>query len=237
MKSMLYIALAVNGFTAYATQTIYDQDTKANRVSVYQYGPVAQIMVPNTSSISYIESIVTLSSVQAQCHQAALYNDITNSKVADLTVSFPAVYGNIPIRSAEAEKPIRLSCTRGNDSFIVHHKVPAAPTITWSSDVIASDWADNSCVRRDCPTYPGYFSDVQYSAQILVNNNANDGTCSTINHVGQTPDLLPDYLHSTPIQSNHFSPSGKAIYDANGEYLVTRIVCKNAGGTRVGGPC
>ncbi|WP_283235230.1 hypothetical protein [Pseudoalteromonas citrea] len=37
MKSMLYIALAVNGFTAYATQTIYDQDTQANRVSVYQY--------------------------------------------------------------------------------------------------------------------------------------------------------------------------------------------------------
>ncbi|TMP37853.1 hypothetical protein CWB96_21780 [Pseudoalteromonas citrea] len=234
MKSMFYVALAACGFCAQATQTIYDQDTKANRVSDYQYGPVAQIMVPNTSSISYIESIVTLSSVEAQCNEAALYNDTTNSKIADLTVSFPAVYGNIPTGFAQAEKSIRLSCTQGNDSFIVHHKVPAAPTITWSSDVVASGWADNSCVGRDCPTYPGYFSDVQYSAQILVNNNADDGTCSTINHVGQAPDLLPGYQHSTPINSNHFAPSGKAIYDANGGYLVTRIICQNAGGTTVG---
>ena len=226
MKKITLLAMAFFGFSAQATQTIYDQDSQANHITSYSFGPVARVQV-NTSTADYIEALVIVASSDVSCQQAALYNDRQDTKIVDLDARSPVFTGALPRGNEAFEKSIRIHCTQGDETFVVHHKVPAAPQIIWNSTVTAENWiypCGDHC-------YYGYFDDVEYSSQIFIDNRTDDGICYSNNYLGETPDLLLGYQESTPLHSDHFSTVGEAIYNANASVMVNEVICKNAGGT------
>ena len=205
---------------------IYDQDSQSNRVSTYTHGPVSKVEVV-TSNSRYFQGFYETQGVGAECSHVAIFDDVAGYKIGDLNISDVAFYGEVPEGNIHNAKSLRLTCQVDGVDYVVHHKVPGAPKVTLESNIVASQWQ---------PIFgrtPGHYKDVQYSASVFIDNQADDGQCYVADQVGKMPKALP--LHPEVIQfnTNHFTMDGAAYYDAYRPFLVKMIFCSNAGGTTI----
>ncbi|OCQ21398.1 hypothetical protein A7985_12340 [Pseudoalteromonas luteoviolacea] len=209
---------------ANALESIYDADSNAGRTTQFNYGPVSSVSV-QTSSSHYLAAYITTRD-QATCTSAAIYDEGGANLVSQLQVSDnKAVYGAIDAGYEALSKVLKLTCHDHNGSYLVHHKVPAAPSISYERTLDVANW-----VAAGDRT-PGYFADVTISPQLAINTYAADGLCNIVEFNAAGPKLFNGEAQVNNIHSNFFSQRAKTGYDAYSSTLVYGIKCSNAGGT------
>ncbi|TQF68003.1 hypothetical protein [Pseudoalteromonas luteoviolacea] len=210
--------------SVYALEPIYDADSSAGRTTQYSYGPVTSVSV-QTSSAHYLAAFISTSD-QASCTSAALYDEAGTTLVAQLQVSDnKAVYGNVEAGFETVSKVLKLTCHDQNRSFIVHHKVPSAPSIHYERVLEAANW------QAPGDRTPGFYADVTIVPQLAINTYAADGLCSIVEFNTAGPKLFNGESQLANIHSDFFSHRAKTGYDAYSSSLVYGIKCSNAGGT------
>ncbi|KID56017.1 hypothetical protein JF50_17020 [Pseudoalteromonas luteoviolacea] len=225
MKVIYALAAGVLAtFNTHALETIYDADSNAGKVTQYQYGPVHSILMQSTSS-HYFTAFFDTSS-QATCSEAALFDEISGALLTQLTVADnKVIYGAVEQGNETSAKVIKLTCHDDNRSYLVHHKVPAAPAIHLDRTLLFDNWKEGG-------RYPGYYQSVTMDTQLSVNTFAPDGECRVVKFGnGGVPGLFNGQTSVSNIHSDVFTHSGKALYDAYSSSLTYAIRCTNSGGT------
>ncbi|KZN69771.1 hypothetical protein [Pseudoalteromonas luteoviolacea] len=209
---------------AYALESIYDADSSAGRTTQFNYGPVSSVSV-QTSSSHYLAAYVTTRN-QATCTSAALYDEAGTNLVSQLQISDnKAVFGSIDMGYETLPKVLKLTCYDNNHSYLVHHKVPAAPSINYERTLDVANWV--SAGDRT----PGYYADVTLSPQLAINTFVADGLCNVVEFNAVGPKLFNGESQVNNIHSDFYSQHAKTGYDAYSSTLVYGIKCSNAGGT------
>ncbi|MDK2596055.1 hypothetical protein [Pseudoalteromonas obscura] len=209
----------------YALEPIYDADSNSGRTTQYNHGPVKSVMV-QTSSAHYFAAYLTLND-QASCADAGLYNEAGNKLIAQLNVADnKSVSGPVAEGHETLAKVLKVTCYDAEgSSYSVHHKVPAAPAITYDRAMQFDNW--NVGGGR----VPGYFESVHLTTQLSVNTFAPDGQCSILRFPnGDVPALFNGKFSVENVHSNFYSHGGKVAYDAYSSSLTYAIKCVNAGG-------
>lgn len=225
MKVIHALAVGVLAtFNAHALETIYDADSNAGKVTQYPYGPVHSILMQSTSSHYFTAFFDT--SNQATCSEAALFDEISGAFLTQLTVADnKVIYGAVEQGNETVAKVIKLTCHDDNRSYLVHHKVPAAPSIHLDRTLLFDNWKEEG-------RYPGYYQSVTMDTQLSVNTFAPDGECRVVKFGnGSVPGLFNGQTSVINIHSDVFTHSGKALYDAYSSSLTYAIRCTNSGGT------
>lgn len=225
MKRTCLLAITAMCFSTQAAQTIYDEDTKAERTTIYSSGPVQQMTT--LSSSAYSMQIHYTTKDYVSCPQAAVYDEATDQLISDFYASNQVITGSIPPGLEKTEKSLRLNCEYTNgEKYTIHHKIPAVPNIQWESQLTPENLVPASAYN------PSYYQELNYDSQVLFNNHVGDGECVAGNNVGTTPLLLGDSNRVTNRVSDYFVTSGQAYYqDIRTPYLVSELICKTAGGT------
>lgn len=221
MKTILPLALFAISSSTFALEVIYDEDAAAGVTSKYTHGPINEVIM-NTRSTQYIEARYILDAKDNLCTKATLLDEQTWNVIAQLQIIDNAVAtGSVPEGYETKDKSLQLDCSAGEKEYSVHHKIPAAPKITWDASVNVSDWTDGGFK-------PGYYNDIDYTSNVGIDNNAPDGRCF-FETMGQssTPNVIKDKNNLVPFSYEQFNVQGKA---EGSEYLVSQIVCRNAGG-------
>ncbi|KZN43781.1 hypothetical protein [Pseudoalteromonas luteoviolacea] len=210
--------------SAYALEPIYDADSNAGRTTQYSYGPVSSVSV-QTSSAHYLAAFITTNG-QSSCTSAALYDEAGATLIAQLKVSDnKAVYGGVDAGFETLPKVLKLTCHDSNRSFLVHHKVPAAPSINYERALEFANWQPSG------NRAPGYFADVTVEPQLAIDTYAADGQCSIVEFNASGPKLFNGAAQVSGIHSDFFSQSAQTDYHAYSASLIYGIKCSNAGGT------
>ncbi|AOT10884.1 hypothetical protein [Pseudoalteromonas luteoviolacea] len=211
-------------FNAHALETIYDADSNAGKLTQYQYGPVQSILMQSASS-HYFTAFFDAAN-QATCTEAALFDEISGTLLTHLTVADnKVIFGAVEQGKETSAKVIKLTCHDNNRSYLVHHKVPAAPSINFDRTLQFDNWQDGG-------RYPGYYQSVTMDIQLSVNTSAPDGECRLVKFGnGDVPGVFNGQVSVRNIHSDVFTHSGKALYDAFSSSLTYAIRCENSGGT------
>ncbi|MDK1288184.1 hypothetical protein [Pseudoalteromonas umbrosa] len=220
----LAVGILMTGNT-YAFETIYDADSNAGKTTQYPYGPVKSVMVQTTSSHYFTAFFDT--AAHASCNAAALYNELSGAVIAPLTVADNrVVFGAVEHGNETVAKVIKLTCHDDERSYLVHHKVPAAPTINYDRSLQLDNWTDAGS------RYPGYFQSVTLTAQLSVNTHAPDGECHVVEFGNSdVPGLFNGQMHINNLHSDVFNQTGKVLYDAYSSSMTYAIRCSNSGGS------
>lgn len=225
MKQLaLVLALGFLSCNAAASHIVYDTDGNAGRVTTFNNAPV-EAMVTQSSSAYDVRIYTPHYTNRRPCQSAAVYDQNTDALISVLTAEFQTLSGNIPKGYEDKEKYVEATCTDefGNRQTL-RHKLAAAPKVLFNSQLDVANWIDSD--GRN----PGYFQDVTYNAQLNLTTNEPNGYCRSATLVGQAPELLSE-RHKFGLQSDAFSVTGDAKYDARAKVLVSELICKSTGGT------
>ncbi|WP_440053491.1 hypothetical protein ACSLBF_11270 [Pseudoalteromonas sp. T1lg65] len=226
MIKKLSLICAVVAMSAQSHENIYDTDSEPGISTQYTQGPISKVLIQSRSALN-ISALFFVTDPDTQCTKARVINENTWQPLAELTIhSNTALSGTLPSGYESAPKSLQITCHSENETYTVHHKIPAAPQITWDSEVEVSDWVDGN--------HAGYYNNIDYTSTAFIDNKAPDGECFFTKHVGATPNII-ETKNELPFSSEYFSTSGSAL--GGGEhayiYLVSRIICQNAGGVTV----
>ncbi|MCF2857700.1 hypothetical protein L1286_09475 [Pseudoalteromonas sp. SMS1] len=225
MKPVHFLAASVMfAGNVCALEPIYDADSSAGRTTQYSHGPVNSVSV-QTSSAHYIAAFISTNG-QASCTSAALFEEAGTTLIAQLQVSEnKAVYGGVDAGFEALPKVLKLTCHDSERSFLVHHKVPAAPTIHYERTLKFANWQPAG--NRS----PGYFAHVTVAPQLAINTSVADGQCHIVEFNATGPKLFNGAAQISGIHSDYFSQSTQTDYHAYSASLIYGIKCSNAGGT------
>ncbi|WP_440056290.1 hypothetical protein ACSLBF_19470 (plasmid) [Pseudoalteromonas sp. T1lg65] len=225
MKKLAFtLAVGFASFAATATQTIYDTDGNAGRVTNYDNAAVDALVTQSSSA--YDLSIYTPHFTNpAPCQAAGVYDVLSQELITTLNVSGKTLWGQLPKGYENRAKYVEATCTdeQGNRQAL-RHNLAAAPQLAFTSTINVSNWVDSDGFG------PGYFQDVTYQGQLNVDNGEPGGFCQSTSLVGQSPKLLNE-RHNTGFYSDVVSAQGEAKYSARSGVLVNEVICKSTGGT------
>ena len=227
MIKQLSLLSALVCMSANAAENIYDADAQAGANTQYTQGPISEVLIQSRSAKN-IAGRFFVSDPNAQCTSAQVINEHTWQPLVQLTVKDnTALYGEIPVGHESAPKSLQITCTSENNTYTVHHKIPAAPQINWEAAVKVSNWVSGS--------HAGYYENIDYTSTVFINNNAPDGQCFFTKLVGDTPNVIESTQDLSSFESEQISTAGPALGGGGlaYTYLVSQIICKNAGGVSV----
>lgn len=227
MIKKLSLLSAVVCMSANATENIYDADMQAGASTQYAQGPISEVLIQSRSAL-HIAARFFVTDPNAQCTRAQVINENTWQPLAELTVQDnTALNGELPVGYETVPKSLQITCHSENETYTVHHKIPAAPQINWDARVEVSNWVNGS--------HAGYYENIDYTSTAFINNNAPDGQCFFTKLVGDTPNVIETKKDLSSFNSEYFSTAGPALGDGTlaYRYLVSQIICKNAGGVTV----
>ncbi|TQF71141.1 hypothetical protein [Pseudoalteromonas luteoviolacea] len=224
MIKKIALMCAVVSMSAVSNEVIYDTDAQAGISTQFTYGPISEVQVQSRSAL-HLSARFFVTDADVNCSNAQVINENTWQVLAELPVQGnTAITGSLPGGFESMPKSLQITCYSDSKTYTVHHKIPAAPTINWESQVAVSGWVNGS--------HAGYYENINYVSAAFVNNNAPDGQCTFSNLVGQAPNVI-ESKQGLAFNSAHFSTEGVALADGQYvyRYVVSEIICKNAGGT------
>ncbi|MDK1285937.1 hypothetical protein [Pseudoalteromonas umbrosa] len=224
MTNKIALICAMASMSAVSDEVIYDTDSQAGSNTYYAQGPISEVEVQSRSA-SYLSARFFVSGADVNCPKAQVINENTWQVLAELPVQGnTAITGTLPSGFESTPKSLQITCHSDSKTYSVYHKIPAAPGINWESQITVSNWVNGS--------HAGYYANINYVSAAFVNNNAPDGLCTFSNLVGQTPSVI-ESKQGVAFNSAHFTTEGTALADGQYvyRYVVSEIICKNAGGT------
>ncbi len=167
--------LSINAFAN--TSNIYDTDG-TNRQSNLSTGPVSSLITAS-SAARELTVYVHRENINSSCHHGTVYDQNSGETITSVNIAsagamplIDKVDALLPDSALNTVKVLKLTCTdENNDTFAIHHKIPAAPQITWNATVEPT----GEFVYQN-QSY-NYHNEIRYSGIINVNNQTTEGYC------------------------------------------------------------
>ncbi len=217
---------------------VYDTDG-LGRDTHYDHGPVTSITTSSYSARKF-SLFIFRQDFTSSCSYANVFDIDTGARIADGPITAADIKTttmtlNLDFSDADLQKNkvIRLNCEDAEGNMIgVEHKVPGAPTVEWTSSLTPTGtWIPAAgCARAHCNPGFGHFTELNYIATIIVNNNTDEGYCQVSQERGASIGLFHGKHDRTNFYSDYFS-TDTIINAYEPPVILQRISCQNSGGT------
>ncbi|MBD1583758.1 hypothetical protein [Pseudoalteromonas sp. S16_S37] len=225
------IAISISNSSFALPNQAFDIDG-FERVTEYNEGPIATSVI--TSEFAHELNVYLHPRSEGDyCSYANVYAHSTGEHIAHANISnVPAqvsiqqATAQIPEQYLTENKKLRASCTTSKgEEYEVLVNIPGAPIIQWQVDVEPK----GHFVHR--PNTYGYHSAYKVNSHLRINNQSNDGRCTTLSNRGVELNLFHNEGRFGPFHSDVFLAHTTVDNSQAGQPVLYQMIeCENAAG-------